>query len=319
LRLLVARPGWRLGLRRGEVEAHGPNGEHLRVPLVEVDMILVSTRAASVSARLLTEAARAGIPVYIVDSRGDAVAVLTPSPSYKGGDKVLAQARWRLDEELQLRAARWFVEYKLRARVKLLRLIAKSRAPWVRDVAYRLEGMVAALWEAGSVRELMGLEAAAGHLYWPSFAEAVGMEGFTGRKPRGGDPWNSLLDYVYSLLTGVAHRSLVLVGLNPYIGYLHVDKHGRPSLSLDFVEPYRWMGEWVAYRVASSGRPPEVGMDGRLTHESRRLILEVWKLLVSQGPPGIRVPVEKLLLNDAWRLGDSLVRGEDWAPTLPPY
>ncbi len=319
MRLAVARPGWRLGLRRGLVEARGPGGEVVKVALAEVDGIIVSTRAASISSRLIVEAAASGIPVYVVDPRGGVVASLDPVPSYRGGDKILAQARWRLDEGLRVRAASWFVEYKLRARAKLLRLIAKSRAPWLRDLSYSLEYEASRARSASSTRELMSLEAGAGRSCWPALAEALGLEGFPGRVPRGGDPWNTVLDYVYSLLTGVAHRSLVLAGLNPYIGFLHAERSGRPSMALDFVEPYRWIGEWIVYRMSSRGREPVLAEEGRLDHETRRWVLEHWVGVLERGPPGIQRPLEKLMYRDAWGLGAAFVEDSEWSPTLPPY
>ncbi len=316
MRLLVARPGWSLGLRRGQVEARGPGGEKIRVPLHELDAILVSTRGAMVSAALLTAAAEVGIPVYLVDGRGRVSAALTPAATYRGADKPLAQARWRLDPRLRLRAARWFPAYKLRARAWLLKLVAKTRGSWLRDYAYMLEARAAAVEAAGSLDEILRLEAEAGRTYWPALAEALRLEGFTGRKPRGGDPWNTLLDYAYSLLTSTAHSALLVAGLNPYIGFLHVDRSGRPSLALDYVEPYRWMAEWILYRLAGQGWRPRLEADGRLDHESRRQVLEYWARL-SERVPGIGRPVEDVLRLDAWRLSRTLVEGGEWKPTLP--
>ena len=63
---------------------------------------------------------------------------------------------------------------------------------------------------------------------------------FTGRNRRPPlDPVNAMLSFVYTLLTNMVTSALESVGLDPYVGYLHVDRPGRASLSLDLVEELR--------------------------------------------------------------------------------
>jgi len=318
LRLLVARPGWRLGLRKGQVEARGPKGEVVRVPLHEVDAIIVATRGASVSSALLAAAADAGIGVYLVDPRGKAAAALAPVDAPRIPDRMLAQARWRLDPRLHARAAAWFAEYKIRARARLMRLLAKTRGSWLRDYSYRVERLAVDARSAESPGEAMLVEAEAGRLYWPAVAEALGLEGFTGRTPRAGDPWNTLLDFAYSLLYPHAHTSLAIAGLNPYLGFLHSDRSGRPSLTLDFVEPYRWAAELAVFRYATRRGPPRLKPDGGLDAETRRGFLEVWTRILDD-PPGLKKPLDQVMRLDAWRLAAAIEEEGEWAPTLPRW
>ena len=53
------------------------------------------------------------------------------------------------------------------------------------------------------------------------------------------DPVNALLSFVYTLLTNTITSALETVGLDPYVGYLHTDRPGRASLSLDLIEELR--------------------------------------------------------------------------------
>lgn len=53
------------------------------------------------------------------------------------------------------------------------------------------------------------------------------------------DRMNALLSFSYSLLTGDCLAALQGVGLDPYVGFLHVDRPGRPSLALDLMEEFR--------------------------------------------------------------------------------
>ena len=53
------------------------------------------------------------------------------------------------------------------------------------------------------------------------------------------DATNALLSFVYALLTSDVRGALEEVGLDPAVGYLHVDRPGRPSLALDLMEEFR--------------------------------------------------------------------------------
>ena len=53
------------------------------------------------------------------------------------------------------------------------------------------------------------------------------------------DHVNALLSFVYTLLTNTITSALETVGLDPCIGYLHTERPGRVSLSLDLIEELR--------------------------------------------------------------------------------
>ena len=50
---------------------------------------------------------------------------------------------------------------------------------------------------------------------------------------------NALLSFLYTLLTNQVTSALETVGLDPYVGFLHTDRPGRPSLALDMMEELR--------------------------------------------------------------------------------
>src|SRR5205085_10943347 len=51
------------------------------------------------------------------------------------------------------------------------------------------------------------------------------------RPPR--DPVNALLSFVYAMLLKDLVATLVGVGLDPYLGFYHQPRYGRPALALD--------------------------------------------------------------------------------------
>ena len=48
-----------------------------------------------------------------------------------------------------------------------------------------------------------------------------------------------MLSFVYTMLTNQIVSVLEVVGLDPYVGYLHTDRPGRASLALDLIEEFR--------------------------------------------------------------------------------
>ena len=50
---------------------------------------------------------------------------------------------------------------------------------------------------------------------------------------------NALLNYGYGILYSQVWSALTLAGLEPFAGFLHVDRPGKPSLVLDFIEEFR--------------------------------------------------------------------------------
>jgi CRISPR-associated protein Cas1 len=53
------------------------------------------------------------------------------------------------------------------------------------------------------------------------------------------DPVNALLSFTYALLVKECLVALWSEGLDPWWGFYHRPRHGRPALALDFMEPFR--------------------------------------------------------------------------------
>ncbi|MFB3854456.1 MAG: CRISPR-associated endonuclease Cas1 [Vicinamibacterales bacterium] len=102
---------------------------------------------------------------------------------------------------------------------------------------------------ASDLESLLGVEGSAARVYFEHFSGMIKVEGGHGegmsfdmrgrnrRPPR--DPVNALLSLAYALLT----RDLTIVchsvGFDPYIGFYHQPRFGRPALALDLMEGFR--------------------------------------------------------------------------------
>ncbi len=97
-----------------------------------------------------------------------------------------------------------------------------------------------------------GAEGLAAQLYFSGFTLMLKQQrdaftfGTRSRRPPR-DRINCLLSFLYALVRHDCVAALTTVGLDPFVGFLHVDRPNRPSLALDLMEEFR---PWLADRLA---------------------------------------------------------------------
>lgn len=100
--------------------------------------------------------------------------------------------------------------------------------------------------KAASTDQLLGLEGNLAAIYFRHFAGMLRPKDFDAewdfakrnrRPPR--DPVNAMLSFGYALLSKEATVAILAEGLDPWWGLYHRPRHGRPSLALDLMEPFR--------------------------------------------------------------------------------
>jgi len=103
---------------------------------------------------------------------------------------------------------------------------------------------------------IRGLEGSAGRQYFEALGAAIHKDfPFSGRSFRPAkDPFNAMLNYAYGILYSRTERSLMLAGLDPYVGFLHRDDYNMKSLVYDFIEPYRIYAERCVFTLFSTKR-----------------------------------------------------------------
>jgi CRISPR-associated protein Cas1 len=169
------------------------------------------------------------------------------------------QYRWADRPERAAAVARSVVLAKIaNCRTVLLRALRdRAEADGTEELehaARRLGRLLETVEGATQVEEIRGHEGDAARVYFGVFGRLIGVPEeeffFRGRNRRPPlDNMNALLSFVYTLLTHDMTGALEGVGLDPAVGYLHVDRPGRPSLALDLVEELRPV---IADRLALS-------------------------------------------------------------------
>lgn len=114
----------------------------------------------------------------------------------------------------------------------------------VKCASGKLKNSLEFIHKSQSKEQLRGLEGEAASVYFGVFDELILQQKkdftFHGRNKRPPlDNMNALLSFVYTLLTNSITSALETVGLDPCIGYLHTERPGRASLSLDLIEELR--------------------------------------------------------------------------------
>ncbi len=104
----------------------------------------------------------------------------------------------------------------------------------------------------GLLDQLRGAEGMASSHYFGVFSRTLkqqrdkfGFDTRSRRPPR--DRINCLISFLYALVRHDCVAALTSAGLDPFVGFLHVDRPNRPSLALDLMEEFR---PWLADRLA---------------------------------------------------------------------
>ena len=140
------------------------------------------------------------------------------------------------------------------------------------------------------------------------------------------DPVNAMLSLAYAMLTRHLTVAIATVGLDPYRGFFHAPRYGRPSLALDIMEPFRSIiADSVVLSVVNTGEissgdfiSAETGT--ALTSSGRRRFVAAFERRLSQETThpifGYRLSMRRLLILQARLLSRHLL-GE--LPNYPHY
>ena len=153
----------------------------------------------------------------------------------------------------------------------------------------RLTQRLPEIRQCDSMDALRGLEGMAAKEYFYAFDDLIlrnkdnfFFEGRTRRPPL--DRMNALLSFIYSVLTNDCCAALQGVGLDPYVGFMHVDRPGRASLALDLVEEFRpVIADRFALTLVNTGAIQMKDFEERengsvfLSETGRKAVLGAWQ------------------------------------------
>jgi CRISP-associated protein Cas1 len=299
-----------------------PDAEY---PLLHLEHVMVLTSAASVSADAIKDCCERGIDLTFLTGWGEPYGRLV-SPGLLGTVKTRRQQLLAYEDARGKALAVAMLRGKLTNQANLLKYMAKYRKDrnpeaydGIRDASYEIEQIGEWLVEVGggcideARQDLMVREAEAGRLYWAGLRLILRPDvPWLVREHQGAtDLVNSLLNYGYGILQSQVQQALMLAGLDPFGGFLHADRPGKPSLVLDAMEEFRAS---VVERVVISALNLGLNFDmedGRLSAPSRKAFADrvLDRLRTAETFEGKRFQLSTIIQMQA-RTVASFVRGD---------
>ena len=237
--LVVQTPGAQIG-QRGDQLIVTLKGEDVRkIPGQQVRAIYCFG-AVQLTAQAVETCLELGIDVSYFSPAGRFLGLLRGLP-VSGVDARRGQYRLFELPGVRLQLAREII----RAKIHNQRVMLMRNGDVPDRVVHLMAGFRDATESSRDITGLMGIEGSAAALYFEQFESMLKQRdnwkfdwrGRNRRPPR--DPVNGLLSFGYSMLakelTGVCHS----VGLDPFLGFMHQPRYGRPALALDLMEEFR--------------------------------------------------------------------------------
>lgn len=292
-----------------------------QVPLMRLQEIVIASKGISLSADLVESACVRGIRISFLSRSGKPFALLT-SPMLTA---TVATRRGQFAAGENGRGAefcRWVVAGKLRNQEKLLRYFARTREGGAAEGLVNAAGSLRKIRRASLVLPagplerfrpgLLGLEGSGARVYWKALASLADPAlAFTGRDPDGSDPVNAALNLGYGILLSHVWGAVMNAGLEPFAGFLHTDRSGKPSLALDLMEELRQpiVDRAIFAWLYKGGRPVVAG--DLLNPESREEVAArvLRRLAAQERYRGRDYEVRSIVQSQA-RLAASTFRGE---------
>lgn len=289
--LYVQTPGTSLHLEGATVRIYHPDQDGRRLlPLVRIDHLVIFG-GVTVTDDLIKRCADDGRSISWL-SRHGRFRVRTVGPTT--GNPLLRQAQYRAADsnEQRHRLAVSMVAGKIHnARQVLLRMARDTsghRQTALRASAELLAQRLDLLASAATVNEVLGAEGIAARDYFGAMpylltdGKTWHASGRSKRPPT--DPLNCLLSFLYGLLRVAVHGALEQVGLDPYIGFLHGVRPGKPALALDLMEEFRpLLADRLALTMLNRRELAKEDFEAlpnggyRLTEAGRKTVIGAWQ------------------------------------------
>lgn len=303
------------------------------VPLLKLSEIIICSRGVSISTDIVEECCLRGIPITLLEFSGKPYAQIT-SPmlnativtrreqfkSYEDKRGLILSKKiiyGKLKNQANL--IKYYGKYLSNAKPEIFRATEENRKE-IESLAEYILNHVDGQKVEDKRLQLMTLEAKGAHLYWNSVKSILSdkIEFQSREHRRANDPVNAALNYGYGILYSKVWYSISLAGLDPYAGFLHADRPGKPSMVLDMIEEFRQPCVDRAIIAYFNKSKPFRIENSSIDLETRRsLAIEVGNRLDSAEPyRGRKLRLSSIIQAQARRAA-SFIRGEsDYEPYI---
>jgi len=238
-KIILDSHGSYLGMEKGCFTVKDKEGNIQRFPLFEKEIGEVILKSGNmVSTGALASFGFWDVDVLIMTQRGRPVALL------KGLDDD-SHVKTRIAQYEALKDGRAFEIAKqiVKAKIEGQNVILKKYGLKT-DTSVKLRIDAIETQDLKTLRrKLMQIEAKFSQFYFKQILQLIPERiRPKGRKTfKAYDGVNNLFNLAYELLAWKVHKALINAKLEPYLGFLHSEQFGKPSLVCDFQELYRYL------------------------------------------------------------------------------
>ena len=210
-----------------------------KIRLIDISEVTVFGNV-QVTTQAIRELCNRNIPISYMTYGGWFTGITTGFAHKNIGLRVNQHKKYG-ENNASMAIAREMVFGKIKNCATMLRRNCKSPSA---DKIHELDEFAERAHVAKQYDSLLGIEGMAARIYFSKFSDMIKTEyhefdfkGRNRRPPR--DPVNAMLSFLYAMLTRQAVTTITAVGLDPYLGFLHKPKYGKPALALDLIEEFR--------------------------------------------------------------------------------
>lgn len=226
-----------VGLRGGEIVVRLEGEQVSRHPIHQLRAVYLYG-AVQISAQAMQALMELNVAIAWFSPAGRFIGTAQGLPS-SGVDARMGQYQlWGQPEKRLLVASEI-----IRAKIHNQRVILMRNGKADDAVLVRLARLRDSCAHQLNLAALRGVEGEAAALYFASFASMIrenlpfDFNGRNRRPPR--DEVNAMLSLGYSVLTKELTGIAYTVGLDPFLGFFHSPRYGKPALALDMMEEFR--------------------------------------------------------------------------------
>jgi CRISPR-associated protein Cas1 len=300
----------------------------LEFPFSRIKTIRVSHSGITLSSNLLIELSQRGIQLFLLDFRGQIVSSLSGSHQHavtqvrkKQFEFINSPKLHELSTQViigkmknQRAVLKYFQKYfnKLNNEKAIILQISEEK------IQKNIQSLspLAHSSRPDLLNEILGYEGSTAAIYWNAIKEAKLLPNtFENRTGRNSDEiTNQSLNYGYAILSTYIWNSIINSGLEPYSGFIHTDRPGKPSLVLDLMEEYR---PWCVDRIIIKIRTI-LEKESTINSMIKSLIIKEIHETFSQKYPykGKKLRLESILQRQVYRISAYFFGKKQYRPYI---
>lgn len=241
-------------------------GMDTKIPIEDVNFVLLEDSATIITARLLAEFGKNSISLIVCDEKYNPTSILYP---YNYHFKQLEVFNNQLQLTEAVKGVLWqnIVKKKIENSIKVIEMTTKDEA-----LLLKLNEFLNEVKENDETNR----EGLTAKMYFRSIFGSNFIRFYD-------DKINAALNYGYTIIATAIIRNLAVFGLNTYLGIHHNSKINNFNLAYDFLEPYRCLvdkyvydnAEKLTYPLSFSTRKDLVNLlNKEVIHQNKKFTVE---------------------------------------------